>query len=166
MTASKMLALPEHQIINISEILLIGNHKFVTDIEPQGSDFLQNFQQSKSEILNTADDENIYAIFTYAADHFKNYHPGNAYIIWTALQVNDYNRIPKGMEAITIPPGKYAVFNNTGKIFDRDKLLYLTTGWLPKSNYKLDNRPFFELIHSNIFTNPKEAEVSIWIPIS
>ena len=42
---------------------------------------------------------------------------------------------------------------------------HIFTRWLPESNYRLDNRPHFEVLGERYKNNDPNSEEEVWIPI-
>lgn len=70
------------------------------------------------------------------------------------------------METFDLPGGLYAMFyykgssDNAAQVFN-----YILQEWLPKSGYKLDTRPHFEVLGEKYKTGDVNSEEEIWIPI-
>jgi AraC family transcriptional regulator len=84
---------------------------------------------------------------------------------WAAMEVSDFNHIPDGMEAFTLPDGLYAVFDYKGLHTDEGIFRYIFGIWLPNSAYNLDDRPHFEILGEKYKNNDPGSEEEIWIPI-
>jgi AraC family transcriptional regulator len=69
------------------------------------------------------------------------------------------------MELFTLKGGLYAVFDYKGPSDDKSIFQYIYSTWVPKSKYKLDNRPHFEVLGEKYKNNDPESEEEIWIPI-
>jgi AraC family transcriptional regulator len=42
---------------------------------------------------------------------------------------------------------------------------YIFSEWMPKSMFKIDDRPHFEVLGNKYRNNVKDSEEEIWIPI-
>ncbi len=86
---------------------------------------------------------------------------------WAAVEVTDFDALPDGMEALTLPGGLYAVFHYKGSSAGIGIFQYIFGAWLPAnaSTYRLDDRPHFEVLGSKYKNNDPESEEDIWIPI-
>jgi len=70
------------------------------------------------------------------------------------------------METFTLSGGEYAVFDYKGSSDDSSIFFqYIFMTWLPNSEYKLDNRPHFEVLGEKDKNNDSNSEEEIWIPI-
>ncbi len=68
--------------------------------------------------------------------------PSDEMMYLVCLQVEDFHKIPQGMETLILPQARYAYFRHHGHL---DHNLYTTnyaiTSWFPKSVYRLGNAP-------------------------
>ncbi|GAA4834377.1 hypothetical protein GCM10023331_19530 [Algivirga pacifica] len=102
----------------------------------------------------------------YTPDHFINFHPANEFEKWAAVEVENFDQVPQGMETYTISEGRYAIFQYKGMSSDNRIFEYIYNEWLPESGYELDNlRPHFEVLGEKYKNNDPESEEEIWIPI-
>jgi AraC family transcriptional regulator len=70
------------------------------------------------------------------------------------------------METYTLPAGLYAIFLYKGTSTDIASFYQnIFTGWLPNSEYALDDRAHFEVLGENYKNNDPTSEEEIWIPI-
>jgi len=87
---------------------------------------------------------------------------------WAALQKSDTFSTPDEFDEIVIPEGKYAVFLHKGlaSLFS-ETLNFIHAKWLPNSEFKLDDRPHFEIMGDKYFgpEHPDSIE-EVWVPIS
>jgi AraC family transcriptional regulator len=94
------------------------------------------------------------------------FQPNEPFVKWAAVAVSNFDFIPDEMENLEIEKGLYAVFNFIGNqsvaaaFFNQ-----IYTQWLPNSEYKLDNRPQFEILGEKYRNNDPNSEEEIWIPI-
>lgn len=85
---------------------------------------------------------------------------------WAAVEVENFDNVPQGLEAFTLAGGLYAVFAYKGSSSDIRIFEHIFGSWLPQSNdYVLDDRPHFEILGSKYRNNDPESEEEIWIPI-
>lgn len=125
----------------------------------------RKFMPRRKEISNVID-TNLYSISSYDNGYFANFNPATEFEKWAAVAVSDFDDVPDGLEAFTIPKGKYAVFHYKGTPENgAEAFKYIFQQWLPQSGYLLDNRPHFELLGEKYKNNSPESEEEIWIPI-
>lgn len=84
---------------------------------------------------------------------------------WAAVEVTNFERVPEGLETLTLPGGDYAVFDYKGSSSDPRIFIYVFTEWLPRSGFALDTRPHFEVLGEKYRNNDPESEEEIWIPV-
>jgi len=84
---------------------------------------------------------------------------------WAAIEVDNFNEIPEGMETFVLNRGLYAVFDYKGLNTDNSIFIYIFTEWQPGSQYDLDARPHFEVLGEKYKNGDAESEEQIWIPI-
>lgn len=81
-------------------------------------------------------------------------------------EVGDKTARPKGMDDVTVPAGRYAVFTHSGHIGDFAKTVY--TIWnkaLPEAGLEPRMAPDFELYDQRLNADTGRGEVEIWIPV-
>lgn len=84
---------------------------------------------------------------------------------WAAVEVSEFDVVPKGMERFVLSGGCYAVFEYKGLSTDPGIFVSIFTEWLPNSNYVLDKRPYFEVLGAKYKNNDPVSEEEIWIPV-
>jgi AraC family transcriptional regulator len=85
---------------------------------------------------------------------------------WAAIEVITHDRLPSGLEKLSISAGKYAVFNYVGLASDfpaTAQFIYMT--WIPGSGYTLDDREHFAVMGKKYLPNDPSSEEEIWVPI-
>ncbi|MFT5892191.1 MAG: AraC family transcriptional regulator, partial [Dokdonia sp.] len=83
------------------------------------------------------------------------------------VAVQNRLKVPEEMEVLTIPAGKWAVFQYQGVASGFYKMAqYIYEEWLPKSEHQLDHRPHFEYMSPD-YLGPMhpEATEEVWIPL-
>ncbi len=84
---------------------------------------------------------------------------------WASVEVSEFVNIPEDMERFIIEEGLYAVFHYKGFNTDNNIFKYIFGEWLANSEYKLDDRPHFEILGEKYKKNDPKSEEEIWIPI-
>ena len=88
------------------------------------------------------------------------------FVKWAAVSVANFDFVPEGLETLEIPEGLYAVFQYKGDQSNAPAFFNaIYTEWLPASNYKLDQRPQFEILGAKYKTNDPNSKEEIWIPV-
>lgn len=125
----------------------------------------QSFMKRKSEITSRKSDE-LFSLQVYNANYFEEFNPNNEFTKWALAEVSDLNNIPIEMKTFELQSGKYAVFEYKGLNTDGSIFHYIFSDWLPKSKFKLNNRPHFEVLGNKYKNNDYNSEEEIWIPIT
>lgn len=123
------------------------------------------FMPRRKDILNNIGSE-LYSIEIYKPAFFDNFDPDNIFEKWAAIEVTDFQSIPKGMEKLITPEGLYAVFVHKGPASDGPKTYqYIFRTWFPASEYILDNKPHFAIMGEKYKNNDPSSEEELWIPV-
>jgi len=156
----------EPRIEQTNEIRLIGKKMKMSMLNDQTGKLWQQFMPERSKIENTVG-EALYAVTIYdGTDYFLKFDPSKEFDKWAAIGVNDHQSVPKGMDSLVIPAGKYAVFHYRGRPSEAGPVFqYIFREWIPNSDYKLDNRPHFALMGANYRGEDPASEEEFWIPV-
>jgi len=147
--------LPEKKFIGLHLTMSLSNNRT--------GELWQSFMPRRREISSISSD--LYSLQVYGPMHFRNFSPFNEFSKWALAQVANFDVMPPGMEAFTLPGGTYAVFVHKGSSTDTRTFQYILSTWLPGSDYDLDNRPHFEVLGSKYKNNDPGSEEEIWIPV-
>jgi len=91
-------------------------------------------------------------------------HVGFSYIC--AVAVQDFEHVPHGMTARTLPEHLYAVFRHRGAIsYLPETLKYIWGSWLPKSDYDFALTPDFELYSPKNPSGESDKVLDLYIPV-
>lgn len=126
------------------------------------------FGPFRKELNTIIEDRGSYSIQLYDQDFMTTpFLPTTVYTKWAGVVVSENEIIPKGLETMILPEGKWAVFLYKGTPSDFGPFAqYIYQDWLPKSGYELDHRPHFEYMPENYAgSNNPDAEEEVWIPI-
>jgi AraC family transcriptional regulator len=108
----------------------------------------------------------LYSMQIYDPSFFNNFDPDREFEKWAAIEVTDFDKVPGDMETFTLTGGLYAVFLYKGAASAAaGTFQYILGSWLPESEYKLDNRPHFEILGEKYINEDPASEEEIWIPI-
>jgi len=125
------------------------------------------FMKLKGSIASTKG-ENLYSVQEYGEKFMKGeFDTQSEFNKWAATEVSGFGKIPKGLEKLEIPAGKYAVFTHKGTAKEFSETSnYIFYEWLPASEFVLDDRPHFEVLGEDYKgpENPDSIE-HIWIPV-
>ena len=121
----------------------------------------------RKEIKNLANSE-LFSVQIYdeyqAADSFTE---DAIFEKWAAVEVNDIDNVPEGMESHSLSGGKYAVFIHKGTwsaFYQTSQYIFGT--WLPESEFELDDREHFEIMGEKYFgPDDPNSEEEVWVPI-
>ncbi|MCC6372525.1 MAG: GyrI-like domain-containing protein [Bacteroidia bacterium] len=126
----------------------------------------RSFMPRRKEFLNTVSSD-FYSLQIYDSSYsFSNFNPHANFHKWASVEVSDFDTLPEGMQALTVPEGLYAVFHYKGDTSNAAAIFqYIFGTWLPQSEFELSNRPHFEVLGEKYKNNHPDSEEDIWIPI-
>jgi AraC family transcriptional regulator len=153
----------EPELKTMTPKTLAGMHVTMSLAANRTGELWQRFMPRRKEITNTVSTD-LYslAVYPWPVDFTD---PRREFEKWAAVEVTDFDALPDGMEALTLPGGLYAVFHYKGSSADIGVFQYIFGTWLPASPYRLDDRPHFEVLGSKYRNNDPESEEDIWIPV-
>lgn len=150
----------------ISEKRLIGKRLGMILADNQTPALWRSFMPRRKEIMNNLNTELISMQVYDTAFDFINFDLHRPFEKWAAVEVSDFEAIPKEMEAFVLPAGMYAVFLYKGAASAAAPFFQSIFGtWLPNSAYLLDDRPHFEILGEKYKNEDPDSEESIWVPI-
>jgi len=149
----------EPEIVTRSEVKVVGSAKQYQeedlDMDTLWSAFRQNVSQIKNRVGKDA--FGIYEEYLESETSF-----GFSYVC--AVEVSDFDNVPIGMIARTIPEHLYAVFRHDGPASSLPETMkYIWGSWLPKSDYEYVEKPDFELYSPS--AQPKNAVKTLFLHI-
>ena len=124
----------------------------------------QSFMPRRKEISNAVTTE-VISLQLYKPAYFSDFKVTNEFEKWATVEVNDFSKVPEGMETFTLSRGLYAVFEYKGLASDNRIFQYIFGTWLPSSDFMLDDRPHFEILGERYKGNHPDSEEEIWIPV-
>lgn len=153
-------------IVTSRRIQLMGQNLTVSFANDRTVELWKSFSSRRNEIKNVVNAD-FYAVDIYPnTSFFEQFDPTKEYTKWAAVEVSDTNYIPVGMQQLVIPEGLYAVFHYKGKPSQaQGTIQYIYGEWLPNSEYKMDNRPYFALMGEKYKGEHPDSEEEFWIPI-
>lgn len=152
----KIISNPERKIIGMSQMMSWKNFQI--------SELAKRFMPCKKNIVNTVSSD-IFSINIFPERYFNSFTPSTEFVKWLGVEVEKWDFIPDEMETMLIPSGLYAVFHYKGMSSDNSIFQYIHNTWLPASEYRMDNRPHFEILGNKYQNNHPDSEEEIWIPI-
>jgi len=156
----------EPEIKMLTPKTLAGMHVTMSLAANRTGELWGRFMPRRKEITNTVTPD-LYSLAVYGwSVDFSD--PHKEFEKWAAVEVTDFDALPDGMEALTLPGGLYAVFHYKGSSADIGIFHYIFGTWLlaNASTYRLDDRPHFEVLGSKYRNNDPESEEDIWIPVA
>ena len=155
----------EPTITTLPEKKLIGKRLTMSFAQNRTFELWSSFMPRRKEIVN-AIGADLYSAQQYPEGLFTAFNPMAEFDKWAAVEVSNFDTIPDGMEALVIPEGLYAVFIHIGGPATAEAtFIYIMRDWLPKSGYRLDTRPHFEILGSRYKNDDPNSEEEVWIPI-
>jgi len=152
-------------IQTLEEKKLIGKQLSMSFANNKTAGLWSSFMPRRKDIQNNIGND-LYSMQIYAPLFFEAFDPNKQFEKWATIEVTDFNSIPEGMKAFTLPAGLYAVFLYKGDASKATETFqYILGTWLPNSEYRLDNRPHFEILGEKYKHNDPNSEEEIWIPI-
>ena len=143
---------------------LVGMARTMSLTDNQTFQLFSAFMPRRKEIKNSINSD-VFDLRVYPQHYFLDFSPSNTFKKWALIEVSEIQDIPVQMEHFTLEGGKYAVFTHRGPSADFGVFQYIFTEWLPKSGYRLDNRPHFEILGEKYKRQGPNSEEEIWIPI-
>ena len=146
--------------------LLIGMHRRISIAKIETHLLWQSFMPRKKEIIK-GKNSFLFSLEVYdELNYFSQFNPQNEFEKWAAIEVENVDVIPTGMEKLWIPEGLYAIFVFKGLASDAYTFYNQIFGeWLPASDYELELRPHFALMGEKYKKEDPASEEEIYIPI-
>jgi len=156
----------EPRIELLAEKKLVGKRLNMTLSNDRTFELWHSFMPHRKEIKNSISTD-LYCLQIYDKNFdFKDFNPQTEFEKWAAIEVTNFSDIPDNMETYTLKGGLYAVFIHKGIPSSFPKTFqFIFNEWLPKSEYKLDNREHFDLMGERYKNDDPESEEEIWVPI-
>ena len=157
----------EPRIQILSEKKLVGKSISMSLSDNKTFELWQSFMPLKKDLKQIIG-SNLYSMQIFDESlSFSDFNPQTMFVKWAAVEVAHFDFIPIGLESYILQGGLYAVFIHKGLASDFNKTFqHIFQYWLPQSEYKLDNRPHFELLGEKYINNSPNSEEEVWIPIS
>ncbi len=156
----------EPTILEIEDRKLIGMRIQTSLSENRTFELWRQFKPRVKEI-NGRKNGTFYSVqnFPHGLD-FKAFTNDTIFEKWAAVEVENFDALPMGMEPLLLPGGEYAVFVHSGPASTGYQTFEFIFGtWLPNSAFERDNRPHFELMTADYLPTDPNAQEEFWIPI-
>jgi len=156
----------EPDIRILPEKMLIGKRMTMNLAENKTSELWRSFMPRRKEIRNCQTSD-LFSMQVYDQTlDFGDFNESTRFEKWAAVEVTDFESIPKDMESYIMPEGLYAVFIHKGAAAEGARTFsYIFGTWLPNSDYLLDNRPHFEILGEKYKNDDPASEEEVWIPV-
>ena len=150
----------------LTEKKLIGSRIRMRLSNNRTGELWQDFMPMRKEIKNSVN-ANLFSIEIYDRSlDFTDFNLDTEFEKWAAVEVSNFDTIPKNMETHVLVGGLYAVFIYKGDANDfQSTFEYIFRTWLPNSDYVLDDRPHFEIMGEKYKLNDPNSEEELWVPI-
>ena len=149
----------------LQEKKLIGKRLTMSLVNNRTGELWKSFGPRLKEIENRVNTDRI-SMQEYGDSFSINSNNSNVeFEKWATVEVENFENLPKDLEKFILNGGQYAVFDYKGLSTDPSIFQYIFTVWLPNSEYKLENRPHFEVLGEKYKNNDPNSEEEIWIPI-
>ncbi|MGA0555966.1 GyrI-like domain-containing protein [Larkinella sp. VNQ87] len=150
----------------LPETKLVGQHLRMSLANDRTGELWRNFMPRRKEIPNPVTRDLISLQVYDQPLTYADFGPTTGFEKWALVEVGDFETIPDGMEAFTLPRGLYAVFHYQGLANAFAATFHYIFGtWLPNSAYALDHRPHFEVLGEKYKNNDPSSEEEIWVPV-
>ena len=125
----------------------------------------KGFMPLRKQITNVIGTE-LYSMEVYPPAFFDNYDPDVPFEKWAAVEVENFDSVPDGMNTLVAPQGLYAVFLHKGPASEGPRTYrYIFNTWLPASDYVVDQRPHLAIMGEKYKNNDPASEEELWIPV-
>ena len=153
-------------IQHLTEIKLVGSKVQMSYMNNRTREIWQSFMPRRKEIIHVISSD-LYSVELYPSiTYFEQFNPNSTFEKWAAVQVSEFESIPKSMEILTIPSGQYAVFPFKGTVKEAAAMYqYILNTWIPQSSFMLDHRPHFAVMGEKYKNNDPDSEEEFWVPI-
>lgn len=158
----KVTYLPEKKIIGLKGRFIANAEDFRdSQIIPQ---LWKEYQERRAELASRIGAEDIGVNIPMTQDRAK-FHPDER-LYMAGAEVSSVHELPKGMTALTIPSGQYAVFTHKGrqeKVYDT--LHSIFEDWLPRAGKVARDAPLLEIRGPEYRADSDDSELEIYVPI-
>lgn len=153
-------------VIEVADgMALVGIHRPMSFTEPMMRELWQEFRARVKDVKGRTSDSFI-SMRIHDEPVGAVPAPGSKFEQWAAVEVDPSAEVPHGMHSHGLPGGLYAVFTYRGRADAfADAARHIYGNWLPRSEFELADREFFEVLGPSYRPDDPEASETIWIPI-
>ena len=155
------------RIESVPSKVFVGMSLEMSTAHDRSPELWQSFMPNRKKISNAVS-EDVYSIqefkqlpdFTLAVSD-------ELYTNWAAKEVSSIQSVPEGMKSFNLDAGSYAVFLHKGTPAEfpaTAKFIFQT--WLPASGYRVENRPFFQVLTTEYKPADPTSEEEVYLPIA
>jgi len=155
------------ELVEVEPRKLIGKCVTTTLSFDDTAALWKDFMSRHKEIVNRVD-SGFYSMqvypFGFKVEEFTR---ETEFERWAAVEVENFNMVPEGMQTKVLAGGLYAVFTHVGPVKQFvETSNYIYGKWLPQSGYQLDDRAHFERLGEKYYgPEHPESEEEIWVPV-
>ena len=156
----------EPRIIDLAATRLVARSVTMSFAQDKTQELWQGFAPLIKTIQHR-EDADRYSVQVYPnADFFKDFKPQREFKKYAAVKVSEYDELAADLEKLTIPQGRYAVFDYIGKPSEATETFrYMLKQWLANSNYILANRPHLAVMGPAYKGEQPDSEEELLIPV-
>jgi AraC family transcriptional regulator len=155
------------RIETVPSKIFVGMSLEMSTAHDRSPELWRSFMPNRRKIAN-AISEDVYSLqqFRQLPD-FSIAVSDELYTNWALKEVSSIESIPDGMKSFRLGAGLYAVFLHKGtpaEFATTAKFIFQT--WLPDSGYRVENRPFFQVLTPAYKPGDPSSEEEMYIPIA
>lgn len=153
------------KFITCEEKKLVGKKISTSLSENRTAELWRSFMPLRSRLGQRSKKE-LYSVEIYDPGYFNLFSPAALFEKWAAVEMQQPDDMPEGLETLIIPQGLYAVFHSRGNYAQGRALLqYIFMSWLPASEYMPDERPHLAVMGDKYKGDTEDSEEDFWIPV-
>lgn len=155
----------DHRIEHIEQLRLIGVKKEMSMLDNMTGEIARTFMQGYIAAKGSKPVPS-YAVDYYPDNYFQDFDPSRPFEKAIAATADLFTQLLEGFTELSVPAGKYAVFNYKGKPSEA-KIFFqeLYTQYLPSVGLGLDSHPHLALMDEEYLGEHPESEELIFIPV-
>ena len=155
------------RIESVPAKLLVGMSLQMSTAHDRSPELWRSFMPNRRKIEN-AISEDVYSLQEFRrVPDFSIAVSDELYTNWALKEVSSIESIPDGMKSFKLGAGLYAVFLHKGTPADfPDTAKFIFQTWIPGSGYRVENRPFFQVLKPRYKADDPAAEEEVYIAIA